>query len=83
MKAPARGCAQTLSAPVRGNFGGGRLVRNAGVTRKFTQRGYVGFPKEALQALFWLAAVGLAAIVGLGLYGLWWLLTNVSIAIGG
>ena len=45
------------------------------------QRGFINFPKGFFELLFGLAAVGVMAVLGAVVYGLWWVLTHVSISI--
>ena len=45
---------------------------------KFKQRGYIRF--EGFEFILWLAGIGLLAVFVAGIYGLWWLVTNVRFA---
>ena len=49
-------------------------------TDRKKQRGYANMD---FSAIFWLAGIGLIALVVFVLWAVWWLFTNVSITIGG
>lgn len=45
---------------------------------KRMQRGFIDIPKGFFETLFVLAGLGLVALLCLGGYGLWWLLTHIT-----
>lgn len=46
-------------------------------TRHGRQRGFIHFPNGFFETLFALAAIGLFAVLGGAVYGVWWLITHV------